>query len=148
MNIFDYFFDYSKKMEKDFVLGPVEQISYDQLHEKLIEQDEFEKSPYKNVLTRAVGVDEDVEPDVFECQFLSGDRFLLCSDGLTKMVDESEIVEIVDRQKTPEKICRKLIGIANKNGGLDNITVLLLHFVNVRFYRLRSFFSKLFRRDY
>ena len=123
-------------------------LAYDQLHEKLIEKDEFEKSPYKNVLTRAVGVDEDIEPDVFECQFLPGDRFLLCSDGLTKMVDESEIVEVVNRQKTPEKICRKLIGIANKNGGLDNITVLLLHFINVRFYWLRSFFFKLSRRGY
>ncbi len=120
-------------------------LAYEQLRENLIHKDEFEKSPYKNVLTRAVGVDEDVEPDVCEFQVLPGDRFLLCSDGLTNMVDESDIAEIITHQKIPESICRKLVGIANKNGGLDNITVLLLHFINARPYWLRSFFSKLFR---
>ncbi|MFH1672239.1 MAG: Stp1/IreP family PP2C-type Ser/Thr phosphatase [Pseudomonadota bacterium] len=121
-------------------------LAYDQLREELIREDEFEKSPYKHVLTRAVGVEEDVEPEVCEFQALPGDRFLLCSDGLTNMVDDSKILEVVTYQNIPEKICRKLVGIANKNGGLDNITVLLLHFVNGRFYWLRSLFSKLFRR--
>lgn len=123
-------------------------LAYDQLHENLIREDELEKSPYKNVLTRAIGVDEDVEPDVYESQLLPDDCFLLCSDGLTNMVGEPEIVKIINSQKTPEKICRKLVGIANKNGGLDNITALLLHFVNTRFYWLRSFFPNLFRRGW
>lgn len=82
--------------------------------------------PQRSVITRALGVDEDVEVDLLELQLQEGDRLLLCSDGLSGMVDaadiESTLVEVTDTQRAAEK----LVELANAGGGEDNITVILV----------------------
>lgn len=82
-------------------------------------------SPYRNVITRALGTHKQVEADVFEIETEPGDLFLLCSDGLTRELDDV-LIEGILRQEFPlEELCRRLITAANKAGGHDNITCLL-----------------------
>ena len=82
--------------------------------------------PMKHILVRAVGINETVEADVYEMQPLSGDLILLCSDGLTDMIDDEEIHEAVLQGGDLEEICNRLIDMANERGGLDNVTAVLL----------------------
>ena len=81
----------------------------------------------KNVITRAIGVDTKIVADFFEVDITSGTKILLCSDGLSNMVDDSQINDIVDEYagKTLEETVHKLIDAANENGGHDNIAVVL-----------------------
>ncbi len=89
---------------------------------------EARKHPARNILTRAVGSQEDVEPDVVDHDLKPGDRLLLCSDGLTTMVDDPEILEAIrDHPSDPESACRALIDLANAHGGDDNVTAVLLY---------------------
>jgi serine/threonine protein phosphatase PrpC/CRP-like cAMP-binding protein len=79
----------------------------------------------KNAVTRAVGVYESVEVDTLDFDVLAGDRFLLCSDGLTEYAQESDILRIF--QQTPEdRIAQALVDHANQGGGKDNITVIVV----------------------
>ncbi|MBQ6550798.1 MAG: Stp1/IreP family PP2C-type Ser/Thr phosphatase [Lachnospiraceae bacterium] len=81
----------------------------------------------KNVITRAVGIYERVEPDLFDFDLNDGDYLLLCSDGLTNMVNDVVIKNLIlDDSFTLERRLDSLIDNANKNGGKDNITVVLL----------------------
>lgn len=82
--------------------------------------------PDKNVITRAVGAEEGVDVDFFNTQLTEGDLVLMCSDGLTNMVEDEEIQEILRRDETLESKARTLITTANLNGGLDNISVILM----------------------
>lgn len=86
---------------------------------------QIEKVQYKNAVTRAVGVYESVDIDVFDFDVLPGDRFLLCSDGLHGYLDESELAGIFD-QIPDEEMPKHLIDLANERGGKDNITALLV----------------------
>ena len=81
----------------------------------------------KNVITRAIGVDTKIVADFFEVDITNGTKILLCSDGLSNMVDDSQINDIVDEYsgKTLEETVHKLIDVANENGGHDNIAVVL-----------------------
>lgn len=81
----------------------------------------------KNVITRAIGVNEKIIADFFEADISENTKILLCSDGLSNMVEDSQISDIVKEYagKTLEDTVRKLIDIANENGGLDNIAVVL-----------------------
>ena len=80
----------------------------------------------KNVLTKALGVQEDVEFEVVGKELQAGDIVLLCSDGLTNMLPDPAILEVVTRQAgTLEEACRHLVAGANAQGGRDNISVLL-----------------------
>lgn len=81
----------------------------------------------KNVITRAVGVERKVTADFFEAEISEGTKILLCSDGLTNMVEDTDIKDIVDRcsDGNMEEAVHKLIDAANNNGGLDNIAVVL-----------------------
>ncbi len=92
----------------------------------IIRDDEVKGHPFEHVLTRAIGPEEDVEPDLFTEQLLPGDRLLLCSDGLTNMVGEEKIWEIVSQASTPQMAAQRLIDEANKAGGKDNITALVV----------------------
>jgi protein phosphatase len=83
----------------------------------------------KNVLTKALGVRPEVEFDVAAHDLLAGDVVLLCSDGLTNMLDDQAILEIVLRDDEHlEKTCDELVAAANARGGRDNISVLLLRY--------------------
>lgn len=83
------------------------------------------RSPYRNVITRALGTQKDVEADVFEVETEPGDLFLLCSDGLTREVDDFPIEGILRLEKPLSELCNRLIAAANRAGGHDNITCLL-----------------------
>lgn len=81
--------------------------------------------PMKHILVRAVGIHESVEADVYEMQPLSGDLILMCSDGLTDMLDDEEIHEAVLQGGDLEEICIRLVDMANERGGLDNVTAVV-----------------------
>lgn len=87
--------------------------------------DEARRHPDKNIITRAIGVRSNVAVDFFEVPMRNVNYVLLCSDGLTNMVSDDEIFEIVKKESDLEKAGRKLVDTANENGGRDNITVLL-----------------------
>lgn len=80
----------------------------------------------KNIITRAVGIGKKVDIDFFEVPLKSGDYILLCSDGLTNMVDNSDIFRLVLMPGTLERKAEALIALANQNGGKDNIAVVLV----------------------
>jgi len=81
---------------------------------------------FQHMLTRGMGVEETVKPDICESPCFSGDRLVLCSDGLSNKVTPDEILELTLSQKA-EWACESLVNLANQRGGDDNITVILLH---------------------
>ena len=110
----------------------IKQITHDHsLVEELVAHGSMEKnSPEyfqkKNVITRAVGVSDAVSVDYFEADCMEGDTVLLCSDGLTNMVSDEEIKEIIDSNSELKDCAECLVGRANRNGGADNISVVLV----------------------
>ena len=80
----------------------------------------------KNIITRAVGTGEDVNIDFFEVLLKKGDYILLCSDGLSNMVEDEAIAELVSSEKALKEKAEALIVSANDNGGRDNIAVILI----------------------
>ncbi|MEW5801064.1 MAG: Stp1/IreP family PP2C-type Ser/Thr phosphatase [bacterium] len=97
----------------------------DQLDQGLIKPDEVRKHPFKHVILRAVGIEERLALDVVRGKTLPGDLFLLCTDGLTDMIDDSLIKEILLLPLTLAQKGNKLIESAKAAGGRDNITVVL-----------------------
>jgi protein phosphatase len=91
-----------------------------------ITEAEAEVHPHKNVLTRALGTDEQVEVDEDSIALVDGDRLLLCSDGLTGMVTEDQIQAILETSERPQQAADRLVKAANRAGGIDNITVVVL----------------------
>jgi len=83
--------------------------------------------PYANVITRCVGASGDVMPDIFSGTVRAGDVFLLASDGLTGMVEDDGLEMILKAQGTPERWVDKMVAEANRRGGLDNITCIIVH---------------------
>jgi protein phosphatase len=88
------------------------------------------RSSLRNVITRALGTQPTVEPDIFELQAEQGDLFLLCSDGLTGEVSDAQIESILAANLPLDDICTSLVDAANQAGGHDNITCLLLRAEN------------------
>jgi PPM family protein phosphatase len=88
--------------------------------------EEADVHPQRSVITRTVGTDPDVDVDTFSVDASPGDVFMICSDGLTTMVDDASILEIVERNRASlEKAAKALVDAANKGGGEDNITIVL-----------------------
>ena len=88
--------------------------------------EEAEVHPQRSVITRALGTDPDVDVDTFSLPARAGDVFMLCSDGLTSMVDDEAILSIVERNRGNLRAAAKeLVSAANKGGGEDNITIVL-----------------------
>ena len=83
--------------------------------------------PDKNIITRAVGAVRDINADYFEFTITEDSILLMCSDGLSNMVDDDQIAVLLKSAKTPEKIGKKLIETANRNGGKDNIAVIVIN---------------------
>jgi protein phosphatase len=87
--------------------------------------EEAETHPQKSIITRALGVESDVEVDTLTCAASDGDVYLICSDGLTGMLSEDEVAEVLRTRDSLESAARHLIEAANQAGGRDNITVVL-----------------------
>lgn len=87
---------------------------------------EARSHPDKNIITRAIGAQKTVKADFFEVELAKDDYVLMCTDGLTNMVRDEEILDIVRSEKEPEAIAHKLVRMANNNGGWDNITVTII----------------------
>jgi PPM family protein phosphatase len=83
-------------------------------------------SPFRNVITRALGTQSTVEADIFEVETESGDLFLLCSDGLTREIADPLIESILRLNLPLAQLCTRLVNAANRAGGHDNITCLLI----------------------
>lgn len=82
--------------------------------------------PQKNIITRALGINEKVHADYFEIEVECGDVVLMCSDGLSNMLDDDDIEYIIKHSDDLQQAGEKLVSEANKSGGDDNITVLLV----------------------
>ena len=82
--------------------------------------------PKKNIITRAIGADDEVTADFFTVKLSPGDTVLMCSDGLTNMLDDEEIRMILSGQRDMVEKAEELIKAANNNGGKDNIAVILI----------------------
>ncbi|WP_071705666.1 Stp1/IreP family PP2C-type Ser/Thr phosphatase [Murdochiella vaginalis] len=97
----------------------------DMVRQGLLTPEEALVHPDRNTLTRAVGTDETIEVDTRTLPLSSGDRLLLCSDGLTKMMDTTSIEEVLQEEPGAREACERLVKLANDNGGADNITLTL-----------------------
>ncbi|MFO7784380.1 MAG: PP2C family protein-serine/threonine phosphatase [Thermodesulfobacteriota bacterium] len=110
--------------------GELERLSKDhtilseQLDMGMMTIEEAETSPLKHVLTRNLGSSEDVDVDVYEIEPSNNDRFVLCSDGLTDLVSDQEILYMTMHATDPEMLCRDFVETALRRGGHDNTTVL------------------------
>lgn len=91
-----------------------------------IKREDAREHEKKNVITRAVGAAEKVKVDFFEVELRENDTILLCSDGLSNMVTDEKIFQVVLASSQVEEICKSLVDEANKNGGQDNITVVVV----------------------
>lgn len=100
-------------------------IVQEQVKRDLLTQDEAEASGMKNVLTRALGIASDVMIDLDELAMADDDILVLCSDGLSSMVSDDDILSVILADDNPAVACERLIDMANGNGGKDNITVIV-----------------------
>ncbi len=98
----------------------------DQLEKGLISEEDAKHSPQKNLITRALGIDAIAEADVKEFRTRPGDIYLLCSDGLSDLVDDEALQAALSPEKAPADHIKYLIDAANANGGRDNISVILV----------------------
>ena len=111
--------------------GSLERLTRDHsLVEEFVRQgkltpEQAERHPQRSVITRALGPESDVEVDTFSVPARDGDIFVLCSDGLSGMVRDEQMEEILASGEPLESVARALIDAANENGGRDNITVIL-----------------------
>ncbi|MBN1664807.1 MAG: Stp1/IreP family PP2C-type Ser/Thr phosphatase [Deltaproteobacteria bacterium] len=133
--------------------GNIEQLTddhsmvYEQVKKALISKEEADKSHNKNILTRALGISDNVEIDLSEMFLADKDILLLCSDGLSNMVDDATMMKVVEATDDPEQACETLVSMANANGGRDNITVIVVYMkkMNLLFSSVCNFFRR-FRR--
>jgi serine/threonine protein phosphatase PrpC len=108
----------------------IRQVTYDhswvaeQVRLGTMTEEEAELSPFRNVITRAIGTQPCVEPEIFEERVQKGDIWVLCSDGLTGHLEADEIRLIASTQ-SPSEACRQLVELASARGGRDNITVIV-----------------------
>jgi protein phosphatase len=102
----------------------------DYLKAKKLTPEEIENFPHKNVIVRALGMKESVVVDVTRIEPKDGDVFLLCSDGLSGMVTDPQMQEVLSRTSELEKACSQLIDLANAAGGNDNVTCVLARYHN------------------
>jgi serine/threonine protein phosphatase PrpC len=112
--------------------GNIEAVTLDHSHvqnlvnQGIITYEEARLHPKRNIILRALGTESTVEIDVHDFDWLEGDVALLCSDGLSNMLNDQRIVDIINQSLSPEQLVRQLIDEANDAGGDDNITAILL----------------------
>lgn len=116
--------------------GSLEQVSLDHSLVGELERagqitaDEASRHPQRNVVTRALGADDEVDVDTWSIPARHGQRYLLCSDGLVNEVSDAEIRDQLMSNSEPVDAVKKLVDAANRSGGRDNITVLVLDVVS------------------
>jgi len=98
----------------------------EQVDAGLLTPEQARTHPYSNVITRCVGANEDVAPDIYFGNLEQGDRVLLASDGLTGMLEDQQLHDILAAEENPETAVNKMIADANHRGGLDNITAIVV----------------------
>lgn len=116
-----------------YVIGDeIHQITRDHSYvEEMISRGELDKErarthEKKNVITRAVGVLEDTYADYFQVKYREGDKILMCSDGLSNMIRDEELKNILKKEHPVSEIVNELVYTANHNGGADNITAVVV----------------------
>lgn len=92
-----------------------------------LSREEAQSYPHRHVITRALGTEFDIEPDIFERDVSGGDALLICSDGLTDHVEDQEIGDILKSGGEPQSQCDHLLDLALSRGGKDNITIVIVH---------------------
>ena len=112
--------------------GRLEQLTRDhslveaRMQAGLLTREEGLKSQDRNVLVRALGREPQVEVDLAEVPLTAGDLLLLCTDGLTQMVSDEGLADAISSLKEPQAISRRLLALADHNGGVDNATVVVV----------------------
>ncbi len=99
---------------------------WEQYKQGLIAREAIATSPHKNIVTRALGIQPTVDVDIQDLELERGDFLLLCSDGLSDLVRDEEMIVASRNAKDLERHCNGLVRLANSRGGKDNITVLLI----------------------
>ena len=118
--------------------GKLKQVTMDHsLVEELVRAGELNRlesrnHPQKNIITKAVGVSETIQPDFFMLDIEEGEKILLCSDGLTNMVDDEKLEEIMSEPEELNQMAQECINKALFYGGLDNIAVVIAQYGNGR----------------
>lgn len=92
-----------------------------------ITSEQFRTFPGKNIITRALGTEPDILCDTFELTLEEGDKLLLCSDGLSNLLEDREMIDVLKKAPNSESACRNLVKRANAAGGHDNISVVLIY---------------------
>lgn len=93
-----------------------------------ITKEEARNHPKKNIITRALGAEEEVETDFYPVELEEGDILLLCTDGLHGEAGDEEILKIIEEEKDMQDLCDRLVLLANEKGGSDNITIICLRY--------------------
>ncbi|MBM7615846.1 Stp1/IreP family PP2C-type Ser/Thr phosphatase [Alkaliphilus hydrothermalis] len=112
--------------------GQIRQITQDHslvaelVRQGSISEREAMKHPQKNIITRALGTDENIKVDISNTDIQDEDILVLCTDGLSNFVDKYEIEKIVLETEDCQACCRELVSLANQRGGFDNITVIVI----------------------
>ncbi len=112
--------------------GKIEQLTKDhswvaeQLRFGVLTKEEAVGHPQNNIVTQAMGIDPNIEPQVLVREIKSGEQYLFCTDGLIRHVSDQEILECLNSNSHPQRACDYLIDLANQRGGEDNITLVLI----------------------
>jgi serine/threonine protein phosphatase PrpC len=93
--------------------------------------EQAESHPRRNIVTRALGTDPDLEVDLYNVDVMPGDRILICSDGLTTMVRERDIERLLRNEPDPQRAAEQLVDAANRAGGEDNTTIVVIDVLEV-----------------
>ena len=125
--------------------GVIEQLTddhtivFEQVARGMITREEAARSDMRNILSKALGIAPEVDVDMEELTVSEGDQLVLCSDGLSELISDDEILSEVQSSQRPEIVCDELVDLANQRGGEDNITVIVahLHRENLLFRLLR-----------
>jgi protein phosphatase len=117
-----------------FRAGELSQVTEDHtlvarmVKEGRLQPEEAERHPQRSIITRTLGVDSDVQVDTVSLPVESGDRILICSDGLTSMIDVGDITEVLSSVEDPQEAVERLVDLANAAGGEDNVTSVVIDF--------------------
>lgn len=132
--------------------GNIDQLTDDhsmvneQVKRNMITKEEADQSEIKNILTKALGISAETEADVSELTMFGDDILLLCTDGLSNMINDTDIADIIFRSHGPDDACNALIATANENGGKDNITAAIGYIKKRNWYSALFQFIESFRR--